>query len=388
MATSIATMSIDTFTSFFQWNITNVQTYIASKSSIISPMFTSDTTVSGQEMKWQLHISFHSLPVPASACGLCVKSQKLAVSRNQSVPTRLFVKGHLSFVKRENDDFETMFKQKSKEWIDLGNSHFGKCYGLDTGLKDYIQNDSLCAYFKLQVFLIQSPNYFVVDVPSIPTFDLPKALNDSRLNGIFTDVTLACGSSEFKVHRLVLASQSAFFKTRFEERWETEDKKVDMSDLTPQVLEAIISYVYTGACTDIDDIALDLFIAADKYQLPTLKAACEHSMLRTLSVDNAVQYLRLASSVSAERLQEQIMKFLLSNHAVRQSQQRAELDKYDPLRVEILEAWAAKALVITYYCEQTKLVHFTLLSSIAYKCQTVPSILLIHLSGGSLVMSS
>ncbi len=340
---SVATTSIDSFTSFFQWNITNAKVYLLSKSNLTSPVFTPDTTLGGQQTKWQLHISFCA----EESCTLSVESKKLPLLCNSLISyNKLFVKGYLSFIRKEKDDFETMFEQKNNEWINLGKSHFGVNYGLENGLMEYIQNDILHVRCKLRVYLVQTPKHTKVNVSKAPKFDLSKYLNDARLEGAFTDVTLACESSEFKVHRLVFASQSAFFKTRFEERWETEDKKVDMSDLTPQVLEAIISYVYTGACTDIDDIAPDLFIAADKYQLPTLKAACEHSMLRTLSVNNAVQYLRLASSVSAESLQEQIMKFLLSNHAVRQSQQWAELDKCDPFEVEILEAWAAKAPAI------------------------------------------
>ena len=116
MASSFATTSIDTFTSFFQWNITNAKAYLSSKSSLTSPVFIPDTKFGEHRTKWQLHISFSS--TPASMCCLSVKSQKL-VSHSYN---RLFVKGYVSFIKNIQDDFIEMIVNLPSALLALGNT--------------------------------------------------------------------------------------------------------------------------------------------------------------------------------------------------------------------------------------------------------------------------
>jgi hypothetical protein len=55
---------------------------------------------------------------------------------------------------------------------------------------------------------------------TLPEFNLSKVMDEARRNNLFTDVTLVVADGkEFKAHKAVLASQSPFFKTRFEGRW-------------------------------------------------------------------------------------------------------------------------------------------------------------------------
>ncbi len=342
---SVATTSIDSHTFSFQWNITNAKNYLSSKSTLSSPLFSPDLSFNKESTKWQLNVSVpsmhpsihHSMQTSNPKFDLSVRSHRL----NSSTYNRLFVKGLVAFRKKENDDFAPTFEENTPDWIELGKDHFRKSYVLDTLHQEFVQNDTIYACFKIKIYVIQKPIHTVVHIPDPPKFDLSKVLNDARLKETFTDIALVCGSLEFKVHRVVLASQSAFFNTRFEERWQTQDKKVDMSDLSPPLLEAIISYVYTGEVASIDDISPDLFVAADKYQLPALKAVCEQSLVRTLRVDNAIRFLRLATTLNADVLQQHVLSFLVANPAVRSSKEWEELDKCDPLRVQILEAWAS-----------------------------------------------
>ncbi len=334
---SAATTSIDSHTFFFQWNITNAKDYLSSKSAVSSPLFSPDLSLDKESTKWRLNINV-SVPsimqTSSPRFDLSVRSHRL----NSPTYSRLFVKGLVAFKRKESDDFAKTFEEKTPEWVELGKDHFRKGYVPDALQQEFVHNDTICAYFKIKIYVMQKP---IVHTPDPPKFDLSKVLNDARLKETFTDISLVCGSLEFKVHRVVLASQSAFFNTRFEERWQTQDKKVDMSDLSPSLLKAIISYVYTGEVASIDNISPDLFVAADKYQLPALKAVCEQSLVRTLKIDNAIRFLRLATTLNADVLQQHVLGFLVANHAIRSSKEWEELDKCDPLRVQILEAWAS-----------------------------------------------
>ena len=57
-------------------------------------------------------------------------------------------------------------------------------------------------------------------------------MEDARHNDRYTDVTLVAEGKHFKVHKVVLATQSSFFATRFEERWEKDgSNEIDMLDV-------------------------------------------------------------------------------------------------------------------------------------------------------------
>ena len=214
---------------------------------------------------------------------------------------------------------------------------------LANGKSKYTYNNSLTVRLNMKVYLLDQPKHDVQQ-PIVPKFDLPKALEDARVNNIFTDVILVSGEREFKAHRVVLASQSPFFKTRFEQRWKRQDDKVDMSDIAPDILEAMISFMYTGDVANVDSISHDLLPAAEEYRLSGLKEICERALLKNLKVDNAVRYLKLASTHSAENLERESTKFIVANPSVQKSKGWKSLDKSDPVRLGILEAWSEKLI--------------------------------------------
>ena len=72
------------------------------------------------------------------------------------------------------------------------------------------------------------------------------------------------------MHKCVLSLQSDFFKARFSDRWDSKDgdpRVVDMNDseLSPELLEALISGAYTGKVEDFD-IAIKVSLLEEKCQ--------------------------------------------------------------------------------------------------------------------------
>ena len=84
--------------------------------------------------------------------------------------------------------------------------------------------------------------------------------DDAHLN-VFSDVTLVCGKSEFAVHGLSL--QVIIFQDSL--CGACNGRQVT-SDLSPQILGAIVNSTYTGEVDNIDYISLELFLAAEMYQ--------------------------------------------------------------------------------------------------------------------------
>ncbi len=135
-----------------------------------------------------------------------------------------------------------------------------------------------------------------------------EVLDKDRKTGVSTDAVLKQGEAEFKVHKCVLSLQSDFFKACFSDRWDSKDgdpRVVDMNDseLSPELLEALISGAYTGKVEDFDT-AVKILPLADKYQFQTLKGVCEQFISGQLTRENVLDVYMLANQCSALTLQE------------------------------------------------------------------------------------
>lgn len=56
---------------------------------------------------------------------------------------------------------------------------------------------------------------------------------------------------------------------------EAKEGNVEINDVGPEILEALMEFIYTDSVTNLNDIADEVLIAAEKYSLDRLKAKCE-----------------------------------------------------------------------------------------------------------------
>ena len=178
-------------------------------------------------------------------------------------------------------------------------------------------------------------------------FSLSKFIEEARQNYLFTDVTLVADGKEFEAHKVVLASQSQFFKTRFSGRWvspsavDTSDERVEMTDVPVVAMEAILSYVYTGKVIDIGKIAYQLLPIAEEYGVLGLRKMCEENLIQSLTSTTVINMLIHAASHNAPDLKKACIQFIVYNTAaVRQSESWGKLKKdqtHHDLWVELLE---------------------------------------------------
>ena len=195
-----------------------------------------------------------------------------------------------------------------------------------------------------------SPNATNADKTS--DFSLSKCMEEARQNSLFTDVTLVADGKEFKAHKVVLASQSQFFKTHFSSRW-TDPRtlgytgdRVEMTDVPAVIMEAILSYVYTGKVTDIGKCAYQLLPVAEEYGLVGLRKMCEQALIKLLMSNTVINMLIHAAAHNAPDLKKACMEFIVSNTvSVRQSEwwgKLKETQAYRDLWMELLENIAEK----------------------------------------------
>ena len=92
-------------------------------------------------------------------------------------------------------------------------------------------------------------------------------------------------------------------------------KVVDIDDIDPDVFHQMLRYVYTGHVTDLhkDSMAEELYLAADKYQIDSLKDLCEESMTWNMNIHNVIAILVLAYVHTSPKLLDKALEFLVKN---------------------------------------------------------------------------
>ncbi|XP_064459069.1 speckle-type POZ protein-like [Ornithodoros turicata] len=142
--------------------------------------------------------------------------------------------------------------------------------------------------------------------------DIGRLMEDCDL----ADITLTAEDKAFHAHKNILAMRSPVFLAMFKNNMrETRVDQVDMEDLSADALEGLITFIYTDSVPNIDTLAVDLIQAGEKYDLKRLKSMCEHSLASNISVDTAVEVLRLAMRLNADVLKAFAISYI-SAHTV------------------------------------------------------------------------
>lgn len=123
----------------------------------------------------------------------------------------------------------------------------------------------------------------------------------------FSDVDLVCGGATIRAHKAILAAHSDVFYAMFKKDslLEAATNRLVVTDINEEVLETLIYSIYNG-CLDpkvVPEMLMELFSAADKYNVAGVRSLCEehilqqfHADLRPEVVTEALAVARLHSS--------------------------------------------------------------------------------------------
>ncbi|XP_042909294.1 uncharacterized protein [Parasteatoda tepidariorum] len=130
-----------------------------------------------------------------------------------------------------------------------------------------------------------------------------------------TDVTLKVDGVNIKANKVVLRARSPVFNKMFEhDTSERDNSVINIEDIRAPIMEELVSFLYSGTKEDHDfEEACDLYYAADKYEVLSLRDACRSDLLDQLQVGNACQMLILANRHGDVSFKEEIMKFINMN---------------------------------------------------------------------------
>jgi len=173
---------------------------------------------------------------------------------------------------------------------------------------------------------------------------LSQDLEKSFINSSdFADCKVVCRERVFHCHMFMLSARSPVFRAMFQNNMEeAASKKVEIKDLSPEVVDQMLHYIYTGNTPNLAQCAGELLPAAEKYQLESLKVMCEDKLCNSTNIDNAVANLVLGDMYQAHNLKRMALSFVVKNMSsvIRTRDWRERLICQPELMSEVMEAMA------------------------------------------------
>lgn len=135
-------------------------------------------------------------------------------------------------------------------------------------------------------------------------------LRDMFQKELFPDcIAISSEGREFKVHKSVLAVNSAVFLSMFGNEFEEKNGEVFLNETTA-VLRELLRFFYYRDVEGLDPIAEPLLAAADKYLVNDLMQVCAVPILRKLNVDNAIRLVILGFKHNCKQIEEYAVSFI------------------------------------------------------------------------------
>ncbi|GIY97695.1 speckle-type POZ protein [Caerostris extrusa] len=132
-------------------------------------------------------------------------------------------------------------------------------------------------------------------------------------DGFLSDVILKTETATFPAHKIILASRSSVFKAMFSsDMRETREDSVDIEDISDYTLQRMLKYLYTADVEGLQwESAIDLYKAADKYEILSLKKQCSSFLKFNLTQTKACEILLLSDLHMDDDLKIHAQNFIL-----------------------------------------------------------------------------
>jgi len=124
-----------------------------------------------------------------------------------------------------------------------------------------------------------------------------NGMEEMRLAGILCDVTLNVGNVDIQAHKLVLANASHYFYSMFTEGLkETDNSRIVMEGLEPEILTSLVEYSYTNKLIISQDNVFNLYVGSKLLEFGEVTEASIRFLKNQLQPENCLQYMDFAKS--------------------------------------------------------------------------------------------
>ena len=88
---------------------------------------------------------------------------------------------------------------------------------------------------------------------------------------------------------------------------------VEMSDVSPEVVSDLLTYIYTGQPPNVKTLAKDLMMLAHRYEIPRLFTTCEEQLISETELSNVIEMYYMGKLYASNKLVKASTKFMSSN---------------------------------------------------------------------------
>ncbi|EDO34935.1 predicted protein [Nematostella vectensis] len=161
-----------------------------------------------------------------------------------------------------------------------------------------------------------------------------QCLNDFRKHNVLCEVTIVVNGKPFYAHRNVLAAASPYFRAMFSShfREQNESKPVILENITADVMEELLNFIYAGTIKITPFNVKDLVSASNYLLMNSLKDACVSFMKSMINPSNCLGIETAANQFDCEALRKTANQYILDNFAT-----VSQTDEFKSLPADKLE---------------------------------------------------
>lgn len=136
-------------------------------------------------------------------------------------------------------------------------------------------------------------------VDNTPHFEIDQlTLMSDQFHQLFLsqdacDVTFILGQEKIMAHSVILTTRVPYYKKLLSSGMkESHSREIEINGISAEVFKALLKFIYSAKLPlKLENIAQELMLAADLYDIESLKQACCKNILLNLRVDNLVETL-------------------------------------------------------------------------------------------------
>jgi hypothetical protein len=148
--------------------------------------------------------------------------------------------------------------------------------------------------------------------PSTILSELRSFLDDEGVMSL-ADITFVVEGVSIRCHKVMLMRCPYFRAMLLSDMAESSQSVVHLTTVRHAIFTAVLEYLYTDNVVIPLDSAMELFVAADCFQIPRLQAMCERRLLASMTVDNSSSIFHAADVHSATSLRDKALGYILSH---------------------------------------------------------------------------
>ncbi|KAG9273767.1 kelch-like ECH-associated protein 1 [Astyanax mexicanus] len=142
-----------------------------------------------------------------------------------------------------------------------------------------------------------------------------QLMDELRHHGLLCDLVLHVTYKDrvvdFKVHKLVLAACSPYFKAMFTSNFkECKASEITLRDVCPTVIERLVNYAYTSRFTVGEKCVLHVLLGAMRYQMEDVAKACCDFLVKNLEASNVIGISRFAEEIGCVELHQRSREYI------------------------------------------------------------------------------